>query len=70
MTYTGFVSTFYSRVYPHQRKGQALFNYLFLVRPDLANAIQGSDLDPFYSDERIPACLSWLAQDWGPHENQ
>lgn len=70
MTYFDFVSTFYSRVHPHQRRGQALFNYLYSVRPDLAQVICGSDLDPFYSDERIPACLSWLAQDWDSHENQ
>lgn len=32
-----------------QRKGQAYFNALHKVRPDLADHIQGTKIDPFYS---------------------
>ena len=34
-----------------QRYGQVLFNTLAQVRPDLAEEIRGSDIDPFYCYE-------------------
>lgn len=43
------------RDYPDWRHGQTLFNALHSVDPDLANAIRGTDADPFYRDERIAA---------------
>ena len=36
--------------HPQLRYGQALFNALHEVDPDLANDIRGGDLDPFYWD--------------------
>ena len=33
------------------RWGQHWFNTLFRVRPDIANTIRGTSLDPFYRDE-------------------
>lgn len=36
-----------------QREGQAAFNALFLVRPDIANKIRGTEYDPYYEDERL-----------------
>ena len=36
-----------------QRRGQALMNALFDVRPDLYDALHGTDADCFYSDKRI-----------------
>lgn len=42
------------------RAGQALFNALLLVRPDLAEEIRGTDLDPFYDNKKIKKCLEWL----------
>lgn len=32
-----------------ERLGQAMFNHLFEIRPKLANAVRGTDNDPFYS---------------------
>lgn len=32
------------------RYGQALFNVLLRHRPDLAERVQGTDLDPFHED--------------------
>lgn len=42
------------------RAGQAAFNTLYLVRPDLADEIRGGDLDPFYRDDRLPAFWDWI----------
>lgn len=42
------------------RAGQAAFNMLYVLRPDLADQIRGTDLDPFYQDERLPAFYAWL----------
>ncbi len=43
-----------------QRQGQIAFNILNHWNPDWANEIRGSDLDPFYKDNRVPAFLIWL----------
>lgn len=43
------------------RKGQALFNKLDEINPELADSLRGSVVDPFYRDERIPAFLSEVA---------
>jgi hypothetical protein len=42
------------------RAGQALFNAISLVAPELANEIRGTELDPFYRNDKIPACVAWL----------
>lgn len=49
---------------PSQRRGQAFFNALYQVRPEIANAIRGTTLDPFYRDERIPAFAEHLVECW------
>jgi hypothetical protein len=46
---------------PSWRMGQAYFNVLYAIEPELADKIRGDFLlDPFHRDERIPAFLSWL----------
>lgn len=54
-----------SRAYRH---GQALFNVLAQVRPDLADQVRGSfRLDPFYVEgggARIHHFLLWVKQNW------
>lgn len=47
---------------PRIRLGQSLFNATHELRPDLANKVRGSDLDPFYNDGRAGAFLAWLAK--------
>jgi hypothetical protein len=47
-----------------QRPGQAHFNALYELRPDLADEIRGTDLDPFYNDTRIPEFLCWVVAHW------
>lgn len=46
------------------RLGQTYFNVLYECRPDLANAIRGTSIDPFYVDELMPAFLSFVADRW------
>lgn len=39
---------------PHIRRGQAAFNALYRLVPDVADEIRTTPSDPFYSDERLP----------------
>ena len=50
----------------HQRTGQALFNALENVRPDLANRIRGDvKLDPFYKyGVDILPCIDFIRHNW------
>jgi hypothetical protein len=41
----------------NQRKGQAAFNALYQLDTLVADMIRGSQFDPFYRDERIPAFM-------------
>lgn len=47
-----------------ERKGQAFFNQLAEVRPDLAERVRGTVLDPFYQETRLPEFLSFVAKNW------
>jgi hypothetical protein len=47
-----------------QRAGQAYFNLLNEVRPDLAEYVRGTLYDPFYRDARIPEFLAFIASRW------
>ena len=62
-TFNEFVSIAF-HYQPHQRRGQALFNRLVDVRPDLAHRIAGTTVDPFMSNDRITAALDWLEAHW------
>lgn len=48
------------------RAGQWYFNLLDVARPDLADRVRGTALDPFHRDDRLPAFLAWLADNWDP----
>lgn len=45
-----------------QRKGQAYFNYLDSVRPDIAGEIRGTEADPFYVATNLPAFCEKVAE--------
>lgn len=48
-----------------QRLGQKLFNALYCYyRPDVADQIRGSLIDPFYNDDVIPAFLEKVDELW------
>jgi hypothetical protein len=51
--------------YPYERSGQHAYNLLMHTRPDLCGALVGSELDPFYDDDRLPAFLEWVSEHWG-----
>lgn len=48
----------------HERLGQAIFNHLLEVRPDLAEQIRGTELDPFHNDGVLSELEKWLAVYW------
>lgn len=49
---------------PALRRGQALMNLLFVVRPDLYDSINMTAIDPFYTDASIPTVLTLLNEQW------
>lgn len=46
------------------RLGQWAFKLLYDSRPDVANIISGTDADPFYRDDRVPAFLCMLLREF------
>lgn len=48
--------------YPRWRKGQTMFNVLLDLRPDIAERIRDTELDPFHRDEVVPKLLDWLKE--------
>lgn len=42
------------------RKGQALFNALHNLVPEVANSLRGTENDPFHNDAKIPDALAWI----------
>lgn len=43
----------YAALAPNQRRGQIHFNVLYIGHPSIANAIRGTEIDPFHDDSRI-----------------
>lgn len=55
------------RIAMRWRDGQALFNHLFMVYPDLAQKIRGTHIDPFFikkDHDTYKACLDYLEANW------
>lgn len=47
-----------------QRFGQLFFNLLNEVRPDIADKIRATDLDPFFSDEVQLETIEFVKNYW------
>jgi hypothetical protein len=47
-----------------ERYGQAVFNHLFMIRPDLSEQIRGTDKDPFYMNGPADNFARWDAFAW------
>jgi hypothetical protein len=51
-----------------ERYGQAMFNHLWEVRPDLSEKVRGTDKDPFYVDRlydpRWDAFVEFIESNW------
>lgn len=56
------VMTRYFRDNPTQRRGQAYFNGLYEVRPELADEVRGTENDPFMDDQTVTRFLVWLSR--------
>lgn len=54
---------------PQYRYGQALYNVLHEVRPDLARLVHATEADPFYAsnsdDQRIVKFWNIVTNNWG-----
>lgn len=51
MTFDDFVkgtTAYYAENRDEMRFGQAFFNYLYQVRPDIADFLRGTSIDPFH----------------------
>jgi hypothetical protein len=46
------------------RYGQHYFNVLNRVRPDVANSLRGTSLDPFYRDKVSQKTEDFVAMKW------
>ena len=49
---------------PGLRYGQTFFNLLHAERPDLADELRGSEIDPFHFDTTRPGLLDWVERNW------
>ena len=67
MNYTDFiiVSTKYYGENRHDlRFGQAVYNVLATVRPDIAEQLRGNKLDPFYKESVSDEVWSFIKSKW------
>lgn len=60
----------YADANPNQRKGQAAFNYLYIVRPELADSIRTTIFDPFYNDNKLEIFIDYIERMWYDNECQ
>jgi hypothetical protein len=69
-TYGEFFEHFlkYKDAHPEQRYGQALFNALYEVAPDLANEIRATARDPFHDQSRVAAFTEYVALKLGAYK--
>jgi hypothetical protein len=58
----------YDEAYPHLRWGQTYFNVLCKYAPNLALNLQGTDLDPFCSDHKIPQFIEHVKERWSMYD--
>ncbi len=54
----------YHRQHPEQRAGQAFFNALDAVRPDIADDIRATRLDPFHHDHVTAEVYQFVQGQW------
>lgn len=58
---------FATRTFPDDgdiRYGQHWFNTLYAVRPDIADQVRGSRLDPFYKTALNPDLIPFVLERW------
>lgn len=52
----------YERNRKYQRRGQAYMNYLYYANRIWYETVTGTDCDPYYNDDKIPAFLEFLSK--------
>ena len=69
-TFAGFVEHATKRYYQLRqlddswRFGQVLFNELLSTRPDIAEKIRATEMDPFYNNGKMDMFLNFVADRW------
>jgi len=53
----------HTTIHPHLRMGQAFFNILYQMYPKQAEAIRGTQYDPFHTDDKLDSCIAYLKGD-------
>lgn len=70
MNYYSFkLAVYQERAEKEHRLGQAYFNVLKHFRPDLAEQLRGSRIDPFHKDHIPVETEEFVATNWGDDEN-
>lgn len=66
MTFQEFIHAvqLYRMKYTQQRVGQAFFNVLYEVRPDISEQVRATTLDPFYRNDRVAPFLRFVKANW------
>lgn len=64
LTYAEYVVAIFGLRPREQRRGQWAFNVLSAQRPDLAEFVRASGLDPFYEDSRMNDFLDFVGENW------
>lgn len=52
--------SYYRKNHPMMRKGQAAYNALADVSPELAKEVNGTEFDPFYKDEALDRFFRYI----------
>jgi hypothetical protein len=60
----------YGFQFPDHRSGQAAFNTLHRVAPELADKIRGTTLDPFHKTDLLDEFFDWLTDRLSPSPSQ
>lgn len=47
---------------PSWRQGQALFNAMYKLFPEVSETVRGTLNDPFYNDTRIERCFEFIQE--------
>lgn len=48
--------------HPKWRTGQALFNALYALFPEIGDSVRGGSVDPFHIDGNIGKCLEFISE--------
>ena len=67
MTFADFIKSannYYETHKPDYRYGQAVYNHLESVRPEIAKLLVGTALDPYYGAVVAPDTWAFICENW------